>query len=291
MRFRITALAVAIAGIAAAPIASAETTLSGAVQLQLKGSDADDDQATPEDESDIRFAAGDVMAGVTSSHTMNSGLTAYGSLRYDLNSLSTQDGGGGISDNVYVGVKGGFGDVRWGEVPSAIEYGQVAGDLNDIEGAVNGGLSYTGAFGPVGLGLVFAPGENEDTAGIGVKFNMAGFAVGVGAGTTNEVDKISAGASFGYAGASIAAHFTQADAGGAESDNIGVKVGYAISGVSINVTAHMSDEANFDTKLRLDLAYDLGGNMELSSRINSNTGGAAGAADASDWRIQMSKSF
>ncbi|MFK7893735.1 MAG: hypothetical protein AB8B63_23160, partial [Granulosicoccus sp.] len=31
-------------------------------------------------------------------------------------------------DNVYVGIKGGFGDFRIGEIPLAVEYGQVAND-------------------------------------------------------------------------------------------------------------------------------------------------------------------
>ncbi|MBX2838021.1 MAG: porin [Gammaproteobacteria bacterium] len=290
MKFRTTALAVAIAGIAAAPIASAETVLSGIVEVGFSGSDADDDPTTTDvDEGGLAVAAGDVFAGITSNHTMNSGLNAYGSLRYDLNGLS----GAAFSDadSVYVGIKGGFGDVRLGEVPNAIEYGQVAGDLNDIEGAVNGGLSYTGSFGPVGLGLSFSPENNQDSFGAGVKFNFGGFAIGVGAGSTAEVDKLSAGASFSYAGASIAAHMTNASADAGDADNIAVKVGYAISGVSIGVTAHMSDEADFDTKLRLDLGYDLGGNMNLNSRINSNTGAAGGGDDSMDWRIRLSKSF
>lgn len=289
MKFRITALAVAIAGIAAAPIASAETTLNGVVEIRIAGSDADDDPTTPGDESDIRFDNGDVLFGITSNHTMNNGLNAYGSLRHDIDNLSND--GIGNSDSVYVGIKGGFGDVRWGEIPNAIEYGQVANDLNDIEGEINGGLSYTGAFGPVGLGVSFSPGENSDSVGVGAKFNLGGFAVGVGAGTTNEVDKLSAGASFSYAGASIAAHITSADDDGAEADNVAVKIGYGISGVSIALSMHASDEADFENKLRLDLGYQLGGNMFLSSRINSNTDSTVGGDDAMDWRIQLSKSF
>jgi len=112
MKFTKTAVALVIAGIAAAPmIASADTTLSGTVAIKLAGDDSDD--------GDVAFAADDVLMGVVSEHELNSGLTGYGSLRYDLNAFS--GAGTAESDNVYVGIKGGFGDVRIGEVPVAAE--------------------------------------------------------------------------------------------------------------------------------------------------------------------------
>ena len=48
MKFTKTAVAVAIAGIAALPmVASADTTLSGILELQVQGTDVDDDPTTP----------------------------------------------------------------------------------------------------------------------------------------------------------------------------------------------------------------------------------------------------
>ena len=127
MKFTKTAVAVAIAGIAAAPmIASADTTLSGIVEINVNGSDVDGD------DGDARVGTGDVLFGIVSEHEMDNGLTGYGSLRLDLDRLSNGGdraatlGGGadddgvktlGSADSVYTGIKGGFGDFRIGEIP------------------------------------------------------------------------------------------------------------------------------------------------------------------------------
>ncbi len=131
MKFTKTAVALAVAAVACAPMmASATTTLSGLVQVKIQGNDEDGDAGDP------NIAAGDVLFGITSEHTMNNGLTGYGSLRLDLDRLSNQtnDDGektAGSADSVYAGVKGGFGDLRFGEIPLGIEYGQFANDIYD----------------------------------------------------------------------------------------------------------------------------------------------------------------
>ena len=88
MKLTKTAVALAVAAsFTALPMtASATTTLSGLIQIKITGDDRDDDTATPEREGDIAFAAGDVLFGITSEHTMNNGLTGYGSLRADIDS-------------------------------------------------------------------------------------------------------------------------------------------------------------------------------------------------------------
>ncbi len=208
MKFNKTVLAVAVAGIAAAPMmANASTTLSGAVQVQIQGSDDDSPTTNVNGEDGFevgepRIAAGDVLMGVAASQALNSGLTGYGSLRYDLDTLS---GGGPVSaDSVYVGIRGGFGDVRFGEVGNPGEYGQVAGDLHDMGATINQGISYIGSFGGATVGVAFSPATNQDILGLGAKFSIGGFAVGVGMQDFDESVNISVGASFSFAGASIA---------------------------------------------------------------------------------------
>ncbi len=295
MQFRKTAVAVAIAGIAAAApqIASADTVLSGAVEIQLKGSD-DDTLSNPEDadgptEGDPSFAAGDALVGVVATHTMNNGLDAYGSIRLDGDGLS---GSPVTDDNIYVGIKGGFGDLRFGEVPVAAEYGQVAGDLFDQTGGINGGVSYTGGFGPATVGLSYAPAKNEDTIGVGAKFSIGGFAIGIGGEQRDELTNFSVGASFGFAGASVAVHYVDQEVGdGIDNSNIiGLKVGYGIAGVSLGLTHHIqsTDGDGEETKTRLDLGYGLGGGMTASARYNIDDGDTDGA---DDWRLMLSKSF
>ncbi|MEE9321823.1 MAG: porin [Granulosicoccus sp.] len=301
MKFTKTAVAVAIAGIAAAPmIATADTTLSGDVQLQIKGSDADGDAG------DAQIAAGDVLFGLVAEHELNSGLTGYGSLRFDYDALSNAGGsavdaagdavkGGPSGDSVYVGVKGGFGDLRVGEIPLAVEYGQVANDIFDVGAEINGGISYTGSFGPVGLIANYSPAPNQDAMGVGVKFGMGGFNIGLGAEDRDELMNASAGVSFGYAGASIALHYwtMEAAAGADDLTSIAAKVGYDFGDVSAALTyATQTDDGAVDeSAIRLDLGYGLGGGMEISTRITAGTDENDDNNDQTDWRIQLAKSF
>ncbi len=321
MKFTKTAVAVAIAGIAATPmIASADTTLAGVVEINLNGTDADGD--------DLEVGTGDVLFGITSEHELNSGLTGYGSLRVDLDRLSNEGavdistgnvdeeedvtiGSVGTADAVYVGIKGGFGDFRLGEIPLAVEYGQVANDIFDVGGEISGGLSYVGTFGPVGIVGNFSPEGNQDAVGFGAKFGIAGFSVGVGVEERNELTNFSIGGSFAYAGASIAAHYwTQEDGDAAiaadaangilpvaadDAESFSVKVGYGFAGVTAALTFSLLEGDRADREadqeaVRLDLGYALGGGTLLSGRITSETDDRANT-DLVSYRIQLAKSF
>lgn len=360
MKFVKTAVAVAIAGIASAPlVATATTTISGVVQVKVQDDDVDG--------SKVNFAAGDVRAAIGTEHELNSGLTGYGNLQLNLDDLTGQ---GGIAqdfatigedgapldpdntandrdplnlsspatvsaDNVYVGVKGGFGDIRWGEIPLGVEYGQLANDIHDVGGTVAAGLSYTGAFGPVSFGLNYSPDadNNSDMVGVGAKFNYGGFTIGLGAEDRGELMNASVGTSFAFAGFSVGVQYwtmEQADsegsaavaavaadptatppveavaavaavAGGSvgDSTNIALKLGYGIGDLSLGLTFSLlgADDGDGDeeTVLRLDAGYDLGGGMDISTRINStSTDVAAGGDDVDDvlyWRVMLTKNF
>lgn len=308
MKFQKTLVAVAIAGIAAVPmIASADTTLSGVVQIQLNGTDGDDDASDP------TINADDVLFGITSEHALNSGLTGYGSLRVDMNRLSnagnqTFDPNGtpanddddisvssvGSADSVYVGLKGGFGDVRFGEIPAAVEYGQVANDIFDVAPEINGGISYVGSFGPVGLIANFSPENNSDVVGLGAKFGIGGFSIGLGGEDRGGQSNVAAGVGFAFAGASINAHFwSQEDTGSGDTESVSVQVGYGFGGVSatLTVSAVEDDGATDQEAIRLDAVYDLGGGMDISTRITAASDNNNADADETSWRLKLSKAF
>ncbi len=288
MKFTKTAVAVAIAGLAAAPMmAAAETTLSGVVQMNLQGTDADDDSG------DVTIAAGDVNINLNAQQALNSGLTGYANYRLDADALS---GNGLTGDSIHVGVNGGFGDIRIGEVNTIAEYGQVANDLHDQTGGIDGGIHYEGSFGPASIGLVYSPENNEDVVGAGAKFSLGGFAIGVGAEERAGSMNASVGASFGFAGASVAAHFVTKEIDGQDEDGevIAVQVGYGISGVNLAVTYSQAEDfgATHDTKIRLDAGYNLGGGMGISTRITSSSDAAdATVEDLLEYRLQLSKAF
>lgn len=306
MKLTKTAIAVAIATFAAAPvIVSADTTLSGAVQLQIRGTDADGDAGDP------TIAADDVLVGVSASHELNNGLTGYGSLRIDLNRLSnagtvvvindptTEDddqrlGSVGTADSVYVGIKGGFGDMRIGEVPNAVEYGQMANDIFDVAGEDNGGISYTGSFGPASIIAQFSPDTNNDILGVGAKFGVGGFSIGLGGEERGGLVNAAAGVSFAFAGAAISAHAWNKEAAvGEDLQSFSVKLDYNFGEIAAGLTfsAQESDDTIDADAIRLDLVYGLGGGMDISTRIQSSNNNVDGEDDSVAYRVKLSKSF
>lgn len=310
MKLTKTVLAVAIAGIAATPMmASATTTLSGAVELKFSGSDSEADLTNMNGEDgfedgEARITIGDVIVGVAASQALNSGLTGYGSLRIDLNQFSNgnqfafdeddvADSGVNLADNVYVGIKGGFGDFRMGEVGNPGEYGQVSDAFFDVGADINQGIGYTGSFGGATVGASYSPAPNQDIFAVGAKFAWNGLSVGVGLQNLDEKSNISASVGFAYAGASIALGFHSVEDGAVTDDETAIKakVGYSIAGVSLGLTFESEQESE-DTGIRFDAGYGLGGGMTVSTRINAFTDGADGGADdSSDWRIMLAKSF
>jgi len=279
MKFTKTALAVAIVGVAAAPMAQADVTLSGSIGIGIQDVNTGPELAMYADDSALNLGA---------SHTMDSGLTAYGNYRLD----SALTGSAPAADNVWVGIKGGFGDLRLGEVPDAAEYGQVAGDILKDAGGENTGISYTGAFGPVTLGLNFSPEENNDKVALGVKFALGGFAIGIGASDSDNAANtdMSAGASFSFAGASIGVALKDLDDG--TDGSIGVKVGYGIAGFNLGLTYEADTEGagEDDTAIRLDASYGLGGGMTAKFRYQVKSFDAGGD-DEDLVRLFLEKSF
>ena len=328
MKFQKTLVAVAIAGIAAVPVvASADTTISGIIEMQVSGNDQDLDDGL----SDPTVTAGDVLLGLQAEQELNNGLTGYGSLRLDLDSLSnanseavvsTPEGletdnsvsfGGPSNDNIYTGIKGGFGDVRIGEVPLAVEVGQVANDIFDVGDEISGGLSYVGAFGPVGLTANYSPENNQDAAGVGASFSLAGFNIGVGfesrgiAADGDENEALAVGGSFALAGASIGVHYWTRDLrdGVEDAEGFAIKADYGFLGATASITFATleGDTATGDVDandIRLDLIYDLGGGTEISTRIDfitvdDDAGGGftieGSNEDQVRYRVQLAKLF
>jgi hypothetical protein len=76
-------------------------------------------------------------------------------------------------------------------------------------------------------------------------------------------------------------------------ENFSVKVGYGIGGVSGALTfATQEMGAGIDReKVRLDVAYGLGGGMAVSTRITAATDSVVPANDNTAWRIQLNKAF
>jgi len=310
MKMKKTLIAVAIAGIAATPmIASATTTLSGVVELKFEGSDDESDDVNSNGEDgfeagEAQIAVGDVLFGFSASQALNSGLTGYGSLRVDLNRFSNGnhlafDGDGdatgvNLADSVYVGIKGGFGDFRFGETGNPGEYGQISDAFFDMGIDINQGIGYTGSFGGATIGAAYSPATNQDVYGLGAKFAWKGLSLAVSMQDFDEGVNAAASVGFAYAGASIGLGITTEESpvpGADDEQTIKAKVGYSISGVALGLTFETQTESE-DSGVRLDANYDLGGGMNIGTRINAFSDGAdVDPVDKTDWRIVLGKSF
>lgn len=287
MKLNKTAAALVLAGVAAAPMAQAEVTLSGSIGINLGSSDADG--------AELTFSGDDSTLNLAASHEMSNGLTGYGNYRLD----GALTGSTPATDNLWLGMKGDFGDIRIGEVPDASEYGQVAGDIMEDIGGENAGLSYTGSFGSATVGVNWSPEGNTDRFGAGAKFTAGGFGIGLGFGGVGDDSVISAGASFGLGGASVAVAYKDFDN---DKATIGAKASWAVNGISLGLTYEGDiGDADDDNKIRLDAGYDLGGGMSISTRVNIYSGDGASSTDdagvvttdddLTDYRIQLAKSF
>lgn len=294
MKLTKTAAALALAGMAVAPMAQAEVTLTGQVAIGIQGSDAEDEvdaAGAVSSPGDLNVFGDDSIINVNATGEMDNGLTGYANYRTDLGLV----GDNAVGDNIHLGFKGDFGDVRIGEVPDAIGYGQVAGDVggnqlsSDIDGE-NAGISYTGSFGGATVGLNWSPEGSSDRFGAGVKFSAGGFGIGIGAGTVGDDSRMSVGATFGLGGASVGVAYKDFDN---NRETISAKASYGAGKTSFGLTfeTEAGDVNDGDTSIRLDAGYDLGASMNLSARVNMFTDDSDGTGDETNYRLLLTKAF
>ncbi len=318
MKFTKTAAALALAGIAASPLAQADghegggpvVTLSGYLGIGIVGSDADDivasdaveevldaagvvvveaaDAVEASEPGNLKMFGDDSTINLRASQTLNNGMEGYANYRTDF-ALS---GDAGKGDNIHLGMKGDFGDIRIGEVPDAIEYGQMAGDIMKDIGGEERGISYTGTFGGATIGLNWSPvgtlngdnaGGGSDKIGIGAKFSAGGFGIGVGVGDVNEATVMSVGASYSISGVSLALAFKDDDA----EQYLSAKAGWSLGAVSMGLTYEGMQDVGDDTKIRFDAGYDLGDGYRISTRVNM----LDADTDVTDYRLLLSADF
>jgi len=315
MKYTKTAAALTLAGIAASPLAQAQTTvtLSGQVAIGILGSDAEDIDAVNEGDpldtidpatglpeiagpDDVVSAAspGDlILFGDDSTINVNAvteiggGLEGYGNYRTDL----------------------GFGDFRIGEVPDAVEFGQLASDIGGQEissdiGQEDFGLSYTGSFSGFTFGVNWSPTGSSDRVSVGAKFDIAGFGVGVGFSDDNDGGEdrteFAVGATFAIAGFNVGVAFKDFDSQEdtdtglfGDRQTISATAGYGIGEWSFGGTfeGDVGDTNDGDTTFRLDAGYNIASSLNLSGRIQFFTDDDNDDDDLFNYRLLLTKSF
>ena len=102
---------------------------------------------------------------------------------------------------------------------------------------------------------------------------------------------MSAGASFSFAGASVAASYKDFDN---DVETFAVGVGYGIAGWSVGVQweAFVGDVNDDDSLVRFNAGYDLGNGMNFSGRVNVFTDDdESSSGDFTDYRVLLTKAF
>lgn len=191
-----TAIALIVAAVAAAP-AMAEVKLSGDVTLVLDSYNEDRnsfggaiDSTDGTDYSQFQMGDDGSELQVDATHDMGNGNEAFAGIE-----LETDPSGSTVTtDNVYVGMRGGFGEIKLGEVGNAYNVAaeKAWDDFNIASAASNKtgstGIRYTtpafsGWKGSISTSL---PQDNEDQHfGVGVEGSVGNLGLALGALTTS----------------------------------------------------------------------------------------------------------
>ncbi len=286
---------------------SSASAIDGTAQDAVEGSlDAPDDALTDtetEEEPDAddgprspgspTFSSDVTSLNIAALHSIGYGLTAYGNYSLD----GALSGSSASVENVWIGVRGRFGDVRIGEVPDASQFGQLTGDTlpSSFVGGEDAGISYRGFFGPLNVGANFSPVNNTDRRAIGARLTYRGLAIGAGVAQQGSREgntiEATAGLSFAHLGISYALSAKDFDNG---RHTAGARVGYAISGISLTVSYEQEVGTNDlagDQALRLDIGYFLNGGVLISGRVNQFLDDSNPENDLLSYRLQVGKTF
>ncbi len=149
-------LAIAVAVAFAAP-AMADTSVYGKAHVSLNKTSG---------VSGLSLESHSSRIGLKGSNALDNGLTATHKLEFGVN---VTDGGGLSSRDTWVGLKGGFGEVRFGRqttpysvIDDAVAYPQRNDHGLHTFTRANNAIAYIGKFGPVGVAAAYVPvGEAE----------------------------------------------------------------------------------------------------------------------------------
>ena len=181
MNLKTSAIALAVAGAVAAPVAvQADSGFYGSVRIGLQYNDGGLTGSTATDQTTVRGYGS--RFGFRGETDMGNGLTGYG--RYEVG-IDTDTSGLNISGrHAYVGVKGDFGDIKLGRGYHTY-YNFISGPI-DIPwwGTDYSWLGYTGR---TSQGITYAGGSNN--FGYGLTLYMDDSSTDA-AGAANDIDKI-----------------------------------------------------------------------------------------------------
>ncbi|MCF6189998.1 MAG: porin [Cocleimonas sp.] len=242
---KLLAIAVATAFTAAPMVATADTQAYGSVRylLELGGTKALGDYGS--------------RIGLKGSNAINNGLSMTHKIELGVDPAANTTLENRSS---YIGIKGGFGEVRigsdWTPIDNVGDISDVLqnGNIGDVDGDRLTSIKYLGKFGPVGvLASVVPKGNQANTkAQLGLTYTAGPIAAGVGFGSN--VGDNTAMASLAYSGANYKVGFSHADDGSDDARNA-LMGSYSFGNAWV---AAQYDKKGDDKNKHIDLGYKLG---------------------------------
>ena len=284
-------IAVAVAGIVAAPAAYADISAYGRINNRIVIADNDDVNM---ENSGSRF-------GFKGSGDMGNGMTAFARYEFGTNT-DTNKSGGGLSNRLsFVGLSGPFGSISLGQQWSAYfqNFGTHA-SLNIIKGPgqlsntvrpwlarTGNTIQYANSFGPVSLKLDARVDDADDGQGNGFGGGvtltpMDGFTL-AGAfdnDDTNDREVMGVAGIASFGGITVTVAHEQAESGDDESDNtllwlgagvtdsLSLTVGYGTASETLSGTETETDQ------LALIGVLNMGGGLKLWGQFHNSDSGA-----------------
>ena len=265
-------IAVAVAGIVAAPAAYADISAYGRINNRIVIADNDD----------INMETSGSRFGFKGSGDLGNGMSAFARYEFATNTDHATKGDSNLSSRLaFVGVSGPFGSVSLGQQWTA--YFQNLGthaSLNIINGPGQIGpgragntIQYANSFGPVSLKLdarVDDSNTGGDDARAWGRYNGNGFGGGV---TITPMDNIT-----------LAAAFDSAEGAGSheDMDNMGVAAIFGFGGITLTVAHEQQDVGDDEETDNTLLWLGAGVTDQLSMRVGYGTSETENASGTSE---------
>lgn len=270
---KLLAIAVAAATISAASIptvAMADTSAYGSVRYMLL---LDRNNGT----GNKGMADYGSRIGLKGSNGIDNGLTMTHKIELGITPSVHKSGAAPVQRSSYLGIKGGFGEVRIGSDWSPLDnLGDGAdvlqnGNFGAVDGDINNSIKYLGKFGPVGVlaSAILKDNQVNTKNQLAVIYNTGPIYAGVGFGSNDgdNTNMITAA----YSGANYKVGFSTADTGADKRANA-IMGKYSFG--KAWVAAQYNKQGDAKTT-HLDLGYGLGKGTKVFFQYKKPKGGSA----------------
>lgn len=289
-----TAIALLVAGFAAAPIAAqADATVYGSARIAVSSKSFDEKNAAGQTTGDVDsgLTATDHASrfGLKGSEDLGNGMKMVGRYEFKVNGGTAQiNGGAGVGRLSYVGLEGGFGGLYIGQQWSP--FYELVGGATDQFNAVGlaeakttvripAAVKYVGSFGPLKVSTAIVSVDNTDG---------------------EDIDQTQFGAAFSMDSLTLAAAVVSnaketAPTGGADGSLTGFSAKYSADAITVNASYTVADDkyagaADDQSAFEIYGGYNMGaGNLVHASFGSTDSGDVD--ADSSTFAIGYQKKF